>query len=82
MVIFLRQEIDRMQKVIVLVRTTLKDLLLAIDGTIIMNEVMNSILFTTVPLLSLLQTTVGPFPVITLTHRVFSIKHFIFCEYL
>lgn len=39
MVIFLRQEIDRMQKVINLVRTTLKDLLLAIDGTIIMNEV-------------------------------------------
>ncbi|XP_072937033.1 dynein axonemal heavy chain 8 [Epargyreus clarus] len=38
MVIFLRQEIDRMQKVISLVRTTLKDLLLAIDGTIIMNE--------------------------------------------
>ncbi|XP_052742928.1 dynein axonemal heavy chain 8 [Bicyclus anynana] len=38
MVIFLRQEIDRMQKVITLVRTTLKDLLLAIDGTIIMNE--------------------------------------------
>lgn len=44
MVIFLRQEIDRMQKVISLVRTTLKDLLLAIDGTIIMNEV--SLLFT------------------------------------
>ena len=39
MVIFLRQEIDRMQKVIILVRNTLKDLLLAIDGTIIMNEV-------------------------------------------
>ncbi|CAB3221710.1 unnamed protein product [Arctia plantaginis] len=38
MVIFLRQEIDRMQKVINLVRATLKDLLLAIDGTIIMNE--------------------------------------------
>ncbi|KAI8438606.1 hypothetical protein MSG28_011048 [Choristoneura fumiferana] len=38
MVIFLRQELDRMQKVISLVRTTLKDLLLAIDGTIIMNE--------------------------------------------
>ncbi|KAJ8735708.1 hypothetical protein PYW07_007328 [Mythimna separata] len=38
MVIFLRQEIDRMQKVITLVRITLKDLLLAIDGTIIMNE--------------------------------------------
>lgn len=43
MVIFLRQEIDRMQKVISLVRTTLKDLLLAIDGTIIMNEVSPSI---------------------------------------
>lgn len=39
MVIFLRQELDRMQKVISLVRMTLKDLLLAIDGTIIMNEV-------------------------------------------
>lgn len=37
--IFLRQEIDRMQIVITLVRKTLKDLLLAIDGTIIMNEV-------------------------------------------
>lgn len=36
--IFLRQEIDRMQKVISLVRRTLIDLKLAIDGTIIMNE--------------------------------------------
>lgn len=36
--IFLRQEIDRMQKIITLVRITLKDLLLAIEGTIIMNE--------------------------------------------
>ncbi|XP_039952580.1 dynein heavy chain 8, axonemal [Bactrocera tryoni] len=36
--IFLRQEIDRMQKIIILVRTTLKDLLLAIEGTIIMSE--------------------------------------------
>lgn len=37
--IFLRQEIDRMQKVIRNVRNTLKDLLLAIEGTIIMSEV-------------------------------------------
>ncbi|KAJ4436076.1 Dynein heavy chain 8, axonemal, partial [Periplaneta americana] len=36
--IFLRQEIDRMQKVIVLVSKTLNDLLLAIEGTIIMSE--------------------------------------------
>jgi len=36
--IFLRQEVDRMQKVISLVRSNLVDLKLAIDGTIIMNE--------------------------------------------
>ena len=37
--IFLRQEIDRMQKVISVVRMDLTDLKLAIEGTIIMNEV-------------------------------------------
>lgn len=37
--IFLRQEIDRMQRIIGTVRSTLQDLKLAIDGTIIMNEV-------------------------------------------
>nr|XP_016849553.1 PREDICTED: dynein heavy chain 8, axonemal [Anolis carolinensis] len=36
--IFLRQEIDRMQKVIKIVRTSLSDLKLAIEGTIIMSE--------------------------------------------
>ncbi|WAR12301.1 DYH5-like protein [Mya arenaria] len=36
--IFLRQEIDRMQLVIAAVRSTLHDLKLAIDGTIIMSE--------------------------------------------
>ena len=37
--IFLRQEIDRMQRVITILRNTLHDLKLAIEGTIIMNEV-------------------------------------------
>ncbi|BES88499.1 dynein heavy chain [Nesidiocoris tenuis] len=36
--IFLRQEMDRMQRVIKLVKVTLKELLLAIEGIIIMNE--------------------------------------------
>ncbi|XP_077101314.1 dynein axonemal heavy chain 5-like [Siphateles boraxobius] len=38
MTIFLRQELDRMQRVIGRVRSTLTDLKLAIDGTIIMSE--------------------------------------------
>jgi dynein heavy chain len=36
--IFLKQEIDRIQKVISIVRRTLLDLKLAIEGTIVMNE--------------------------------------------
>uniref|UniRef100_A0AAZ3S0U6 AAA+ ATPase domain-containing protein n=1 Tax=Oncorhynchus tshawytscha TaxID=74940 RepID=A0AAZ3S0U6_ONCTS len=36
--IFLRQEVDRMQRIIGVVRTSLVDLKLAIDGTIIMSE--------------------------------------------
>ncbi|XP_045906997.1 dynein axonemal heavy chain 8-like isoform X1 [Micropterus dolomieu] len=36
--IFLRQEVDRMQKIISAVRSSLTDLKLAIDGTIIMSE--------------------------------------------
>ena len=43
--IFLRQEIDRMQKVITVVRSTLQDLKLAIDGTIIMSEVSNMLVY-------------------------------------
>ncbi len=42
--IFLRQEIDRMQRVITLVRITLHDLKLAIEGTIIMSEVCSNVL--------------------------------------
>lgn len=37
--IFLRQEVDRMQRIISVLRTSLTDLKLAIDGSIIMSEV-------------------------------------------
>ena len=36
--IFLRQEIDRIQKVLSLVKKTLKNLIMAIEGTVVMNE--------------------------------------------
>eukprot|EP00118_Oscarella_pearsei_P013119 m.101516 g.101516 ORF g.101516 m.101516 type:complete len:4701 (+) comp37133_c1_seq2:73-14175(+) len=42
--IFLRQEIDRMQRVIAAVQVTLTDLKLAIDGTIIMSETLRDAL--------------------------------------
>ncbi|CAF5161209.1 unnamed protein product, partial [Rotaria magnacalcarata] len=42
--IFLRQEIDRFQRVINIVRITLIDLKLAIDGTIVMNEELRDVL--------------------------------------
>ena len=42
--IFLKQEIDRLQKVISIVRSTLIDLKLAIDGIIIMNDILRDAL--------------------------------------
>ena len=42
--IFLRQEIDRMTRVLKVVRQTLTDLKLAIEGTIIMSETLRDIL--------------------------------------
>ena len=42
--IFLRQEIDRMQKLIKAVRSSLSDLKLAVDGTIIMSETLRDAL--------------------------------------
>ena len=51
--IFLRQEIDRLQRVITCVRQTLQDVKLAIDGTIIMSEVSH------IPLLLMLVAILG-----------------------
>ena len=42
--IFLKQEIDRLQKVISTVRATLMDLKLAIDGIIVMNDTLRDAL--------------------------------------
>lgn len=42
--IFLKQEIDRMQRVIFLVRSTFSDLKLVIDGIIIMSELLCDVL--------------------------------------
>ena len=36
--IFLRQEIDRIQKIISLIKKTLKNLIMAIEGTVVMND--------------------------------------------
>ena len=45
MIIFLRQEIHRIDRVIRTVRSSLNDLQLAIDGIIILNDVRRAILF-------------------------------------
>ena len=42
--IFLRQEIDRMQKMISLLRHTLVDLIMAVEGTIIMSDDLKDVL--------------------------------------
>jgi dynein heavy chain len=42
--IFLRQEIDRMQKILTLVRRTLSDLKMALEGTIIMSDDLKEVL--------------------------------------
>jgi len=44
MIIFLRQEIHRIDRVIRIVRNSLNDLQLAIDGIIILNDVRREIL--------------------------------------
>ena len=42
--IFLRQEIDRIQKILSLVKQTLKNLLMAIEGTVVMNDDLKEIM--------------------------------------
>lgn len=58
--IFLRQEIDRMQKVISILRSSLSDLKLAIEGTIIMSEVSSWDPANPLPLLLMLPSHVFP----------------------
>jgi dynein heavy chain len=41
---FLRQEIDRMQRMLTLLRRTLSDLIMAIEGTIIMSDDLKDVL--------------------------------------
>ena len=79
--IFLRQEVDRMQKVISIVRTTLIDLKLAIDGTIIMSEnlrdALDNIFDARVPGL---WRKVTNFVIVTVSHQIYSFSQFIdFC---
>ena len=47
--IFFKQEIDRMVKVLVAVNSILQDLKLAIEGTIIMNEVQYFVITKLIP---------------------------------
>ena len=42
--IFLKQEIDRMQRILKLIKTTLIDLGMAIEGTIIMDDYLKEVL--------------------------------------